>query len=707
MCQYDRVRFAPEVLLDVLRTHPVALIGSEVYDNFYFIPPSDLMSPHVRTLELGHWINNLADRRRNDEFLRESQRFLADIFASIQDGISILDRQFNIIHVNPTMERWYAHAMPIVGRKCYEAYHSRNAPCEVCPTRRALTAGEAAYEVVPKGGPGGEAVGWLDLYAFPLVSGARGSITGVIEYVRDITGRRRAEEDLRETNETLHALVQASPLAIVALDREGGVRMWNRAAEQTFGWTAEEVLGHPLPTLPDDKRQESRELREATLRGESVMGWETRRLRKDGSFIDVNLFAAPLHDTEGRIKGAMVLIADVTQRKRNEEERRRVEERIASAQKLESLGLLAGGIAHDFNNLLVGILGNADLALMEMSQDSRGRPLVSDIRKAALRASELTSEMLAYAGRARFNVGSVDLNALIRELAQLLHASVSKKAVLQFRLADPLPRIWADAVQIRQVVMNLIINASDALGEGEGVITIGTSACDLDGHFPLDECVIKDLAPGAYVGVEVSDTGCGMTDEVKNKMFDPFFTTKFAGRGLGLAAVLGIVRGHGGTIRVTSEPGRGSTFQVFLPCAPGGAESAEKPATATGFSHGTGTILVVDDEPFVRDVVRRSLEGNGFSVLTAEDGAEGVEILRRSGDRIRAVVLDMTMPRMNGEEAFREMRRLWPAMPILITSGYDEQEALDRFSRKDVTGFLQKPFQLQTLVEKVCRAIQG
>ncbi len=388
-------------------------------------------------------------------------------------------------------------------------------------------------------------------------------------------------------------------------------------------------------------------------------------------------------------------------RVRTEEEHHELQSRIQQAQKLESLGVLTGGIAHDFNNLLVGILGNANMALMELSPTSPVKSTLEQIEKAGQRAAELCRQMLTYSGKGQFVMQPIDLIELVKDMSHLLEFSISKKAVLKYNFGRNIPAIDADATQIRQIVMNLITNASDAVDDISGVvnITVGVMECDQEylNHTYLDE----NLQEGCYVYLEVSDTGCGMNEETKAKIFDPFFTTKFTGRGLGLAATLGIVRSHNGAIKVYSEPGRGTTFKILFPCSKKQALRSIDESTALGDWKGSGTVLLVDDEETVRILAKRVLEKVGFTVLIAKNGLEGVELYRKKCDEITLVILDMTMPHLDGEETFREMRRIKKDVCVILSSGYNEQDTTDRFAGKGLAGFIQKPYRPSDLINKI------
>ena len=392
-------------------------------------------------------------------------------------------------------------------------------------------------------------------------------------------------------------------------------------------------------------------------------------------------------------------------RKRGEIEKQRLEAQIRHTQKLESLGVLAGGIAHDFNNLLMGILGNADLALTELPSTSPARAYLKAIETAAHRAADLSRQMLAYSGKGRFLIEPVDLNEVIREMESLLRVSISKTATLRCSLAPGLPAIEADATQMRQVVMNLITNASEAIGENSGQISVATGVIECDPDYLKGTYFEQELPQGPYVFLEVSDTGCGMTREVQERIFEPFFTTKFMGRGLGMSAVLGIVRGHRGAVKIYSEPGRGTTFKILFPAL---AASLRATGTSDGSPaewRGRGIVLLVDDEDVVRTTGRLMLEKLGFQVLIARNGREAIDVFSAKAADIGCVILDLTMPNMDGIETFQELRRIHSGARVIITSGYTEQEVVTRFSGKGIAGFIQKPYTLATLARGLKEAL--
>jgi signal transduction histidine kinase/ActR/RegA family two-component response regulator len=385
-----------------------------------------------------------------------------------------------------------------------------------------------------------------------------------------------------------------------------------------------------------------------------------------------------------------------------------LEARTQQAQRLESLGTLAGGIAHDFNNLLVGVLGNASAALSMLPPDAPARPVVNRIEEAALRATDLVNELMAYAGRSRLEAAPLDLAELIAETTRLLEAAISTKAALICRFESGLAPIKGDAVQIRQVVMNLITNASDALGGTPGTIHIDVKACRLTG---TDDVVARDgvrLPAGEYASLEVADSGCGMDTSTRDQMFEPFFTTRDTGRGLGLAAVSGIVAAHGGAILVDSTPGKGTRISVLFPTTAeqpaATAPAAEAPAATV--SSGGITILIVDDEPMVRDVARMMLEAEGYMVRAAQDGRSALEAMEREGAAISAVLLDVSMPDLNGDEVCRRIHEVYPATPVILTSGHSHEVVARDLGTSAPVSFLQKPYRKAQLIQAIRSATQ-
>ncbi len=532
-----------------------------------------------------------------------------------------------------------------------------------------------------------------------------GEIVGVQGIYRDVTERVRTREALRESEDHYRQLFEGISDLVYVVDKDLRLIAVNERVQTQLGYSREELLGLRFSDICDEESAAAcRERIESALaRGEGR--WEGLRRRKDGTKYPVEVSARRIR-YRGR-PAVMLISRDISERKQAEAERKQFERQLRLAQKLESLGVLAGGIAHDFNNLLMGVLGNASLALMETDPESPVSEYLRQIEGAAQRAAELSGQMLAYSGKGRFVIEPINVTSVVEEMAHLLEASVSKKATLEYRLGSDLPMIEGDVSQLRQVMLNLVSNASDALGDTSGVITISTGRVQGTRQLLDDAYIPDDLPEGPYLYLEVQDTGCGMDAETLSKVFDPFFTTKFTGRGLGLAAVMGIVRGHRATLKVRSLPGVGSVFTVLLPEMQRSLLRPPKAIELPGGWHGSGTVLVVDDENTVRTVTRRVLERAGFTVVLASDGVEGVEAFRTYRDDLVLVLLDMTMPRLSGEEAFREMQRIRADVPVILSSGYNEPDSLDHFSAEGLAGFIQKPYRAQELLVKVRAVLEG
>ncbi len=458
---------------------------------------------------------------------------------------------------------------------------------------------------------------------------------------------------------------------------------------------------------PDDRGRVARTMNEQMPKGSFRI---EHRLHPERVGEDIWVYTQATVDTtdDGRsiVRGT---VQDITERKRSEVERREMQNKMQETQKLESLGLLAGGIAHDFNNILAGIMGNADFALLSANLPPDVEARLRDVVAASKRAGDLTKQLLAYSGKGRFVIEAVDLSGLIQEMAELLSVSVSREHALRLFLAENLPAVEVDVTQIRQVVMNLIINAGEAINHSNGVISITTGTQELSAEYLAGGQLNADLVPGEYVYVEVSDNGMGMPEEVLERIFDPFFTTKFTGRGLGLAAALGIVRGHRGAIKIYSEQSRGTTFKIFLPTTDVEAKAREG-ALAEHDWRGDGVVLVIDDDEAVRDFVSNVLGEFGYEVLIAVDGLAGMAQFSEHRDRIDLVLLDLTMPNMDGKETYAQMRAKRPDVATVLMSGYNEQDATQEFVGKGLAGFLAKPFlvaDLMGIVEMALAARDG
>ena len=477
---------------------------------------------------------------------------------------------------------------------------------------------------------------------------------------------------------------------------------------EVFGYSAEEFLSGAVSygqlIEPEDAERVAREVEVASSGSAKSFVHEPYRVRaRSGAVRWLYDFTQLIRDSDGAVTHYQGYVIDTTERVLAQEEARELERQLFHSQKLESLGVLAGGVAHDFNNLLTGILGQASLAKRRLGQSSEGLAEALDqIELLSRRAAELTQQLLAYSGKGTFVIGPVDLGEVVLGLRGMLEVVLPKKATFVLAL-DPIPAVLGDRTQLQQVVMNLLTNAAEALGDQVGTIRLRTRMVEETAE-SLAALGASSLEPGRYVALEVEDSGCGMTAEVRERLFDPFFTTKATGRGLGMSAVLGIVRGHKGHIGVRSSPGSGSSFKLLLP--PTNESAREEPPSAPAHLPGGGTLLVVDDEASIRQILTALLGYLGYTVLSAENGAHALEIYKKHASEIVLVLMDMTMPVMSGPEALRLLRAQSPTLPIVLSSGYSAHDAARALGCEQATAFLQKPYDAAE-IERVIAAALG
>ena len=645
-------------------------------------------------------------RKRAEEALQKSEKKYKDLFDQSNDGILLHDEQGAILDANnKILEQLGYSRSEILNLRCPQLL----SPGEVERTgkelQKAVISGSCTFETLFRRKNGAEFPVEVSACRFDQEDHAFAQCI-----VRDITERKQAEQELINSQRRLSAVLDTVGEGIITIDSTSSIVMVNQEVQSIWGYTQQELIGNQLYFLMPEKYRPRHSAGMKRYLESGVAHVLGKRLELEGQKRDGSNFPLEIYIKETKVGERLFFTAavrDITERKRAEERQKNFEAKLQQAQKLESLGVLAGGIAHDFNNLLMGVLGHADIALLELAPESPARGELKNITTAALRAAELTKQMLAYSGKGKFVVEALNLSKLVEEMAHLLQVSISKKVVLKYNFGDNLPTIEADASQIRQVVMNLIINASEAVGEKSGVVTVSTSVIEADRSYLSETYLDENLPEGYYVSLEVADTGCGMDEETRKKIFDPFFTTKFAGRGLGLAAVLGIVRGHGGAVKIYTEPQRGTTFKVLFPASRQRVEESAGPSATEQEWRGSGVILVVDDDEPVRTATKMMLEKLGFTVLTAEDGRAALEVFRSRIDEIVVVLLDLTMPHLDGEETFRELRRMRPDVRVILCSGYNEQETTNRFAGKGLAGFIQKPYGLRPLGEKIRQVLEA
>jgi PAS domain S-box-containing protein len=574
-----------------------------------------------------------------------------------------------------------------------------------------------------------------------------GRIRGIRSFLLDITERLRAEQALQLNEKRFRHLMEHSSDIVYGADIHGRFVFFNPAATVLLGYDPEQIVGRSYLDLvrPDFRAQTRRFYRAQLAQNIGDTYFEFPAMTRDGSelwfgqnvqlvregdrtigFQAITRDITRQHRTEeqerhlrdelerrvlertAELQAANALLRrEMEERQKAEEQRKRLEAQIQHAQRLESLGVLAGGIAHDFNNLLTAIMGHASVALYYLTDASPARASIDAVVSASTSAAQLTQQMLAYSGRGKFVVESINLTHLVEETSRFAASLLSKKATVRFNLAADLPLLQGDIAQVRQVLINLLTNASEALNDKPGWIDVNTGSLwasdqDLTAIAPQSA-----LPAGQYVYLEVADSGCGMDQEILGRIFDPFFTTKFTGRGLGLAAVVGIVRGHSGTLQVQSKVGEGSRFRALFPAS----QDAEPAPVYRGESdqqewRGHGLVLVVDDEPTVRDRAAATLRRTGLDVITAVDGHDAIRQFTEHREEIRAVVLDMTMPGLDGIEVMQQISQINPEAKVFLCSGYNLQDLKERLALKGLAGFLRKPYLPRELIRCMCSAFQ-
>ncbi|WP_158514710.1 PAS domain-containing hybrid sensor histidine kinase/response regulator [Gemmatimonas phototrophica] len=603
----------------------------------------------------------------------------------------VLDRQFRIRFVNRATAAYASiDREALVGLNVWDCY----------PTLRDSIFHQAYQRVLDTGTPARferhdlTSDRWESVYAYPADD-------GVIAVLEDVTEQRRNVERLRDSEETLRLAQEAANLGSFHLDLRTDEAFWSDQLIRICGLDPahfDQARIRQTPRLDFVHPEDSPLLREAWRT--AITTGETQRLkhrirRSDGAERHLLTHIMLVRDEDGVPARVVGTSLDISDQVAAELEHQRQDAQMQQAQKLESLGVLAGGIAHDFNNLLVGILGNASLAQLEVHDNPAARESLLEIEHAAQRAAELTRQLLAYAGKGRYVIEAADVTSSIKEMSALLRSAIARSAELEMALSPELPRIDVDLNQFRQVVLSLVTNASDALQEQVGTVQIITGRQQVTPEY-LATCVPGSVAtPGPYVFVEVRDSGSGMDAVTIRRMFEPFFSTKFTGRGLGLAAAMGILRAHRGAIRVYSELGVGTTVKLLFPARDAGPTSN---APVHGWRH-DGHVLLIDDEASVRNVASALLRKRGFRVTEAVDGADGLARFSAQPDQWSLVMLDLTMPVMNGEQTLPALRAVRPSVPVLMMSGYNESDVKRNVGHQ--VGFLQKPFNADELYEAV------
>lgn len=706
LCLYDASRLSASNVADCLCRHPYIVVEGVLCENPEAEQELPLWTENREERELRRLLKGTLVHERLRRVQQERAERLPRMADRTEVGYFRANREGVLEQVNPAWLRMHGFDSldEVVGRH-FSLLPEPESCQETMDCLDRLLAGESvsSADVIRHRKDG--STGYHTISATPIVE--RGVVTGFEGFLIDTTRRRMAEESLRESVECYQLLANHANDLISRHAPDGTYLYASPACRRLFGCEPEDVIGRtPWQFIHAEDRSFVRRAFDQFTRDGGSIRLEYRRRCETGKYIWVETTARAIPGPSGETSEVICVARDASERKMAEQTRVELTERLQRAQKMESLSALTGGIAHDFNNLLMGILGNADLLGGGMPEGSPEGDRIQDIITSAERAADLCKQMLAFSGKGKSRVERLGMNELLQEVADRARLNLPHDVAISCELAADLPEVTADPQQIRQALKNLVSNAIESLGTGGGKVSLRSGAMECTGDYLRSVHLDENLPEGCYAYFDVEDNGCGMDEQTKARMCDPFFSTKFTGRGLGLGVVLGIVQGHLGAFKVDSSPNEGTTIRVLLPAAERRSVPRRSAPQTVEAPKGVRTVLLVDDEDIVRRVAKTMLERLGFAVLCAADGVEALELFKRYRDELAVVLMDVTMPRMNGEEAFREMHALCPTVPVILSSGYDEQEALHRNSENGLAGFIHKPYHLSAL-EDIIRQILG
>jgi len=593
--------------------------------------------------------------------------------------------------INAWMQNLYLDDITIGVKKCYEIFKGRYSPCPLCPAVKTLEDSKAHSNIIPFPSLK-EPDRWLNISTYPLKN-LDGQVDGIVEHVREITESKQAEEALRNSEAKYRELVQNANSIILRRNVEGRITFFNEFAQRFFGYTEDEIIGkNSVGTIVPEKDRAGRDLaamiKDIGLNPAEYSTNENENMRKNGERVWVSWTNKAIRDKNNNIVEILCVGNDVTERKQ-------LERQLRHALKMESIGTLAGGIAHDFNNLLMTILGNTSLMLLNTDSGDPNYKKLKTIEKQIESGSKLTSQLLGYARKGKYELKPMNLNDLVKDSFEIF-GRTRKDISIKSELSPDLLPVEADRNQIEQILWNLYINAADAMPEGGDFIikTFNTDHIEMGLNLYIQK-------PGKYVLLTVTDTGIGMDRETRERIFDPFFTTKEMGRGtgLGLASAYGIIKGHDGYIDVESKKGEGTTFSVYLPASEKTAKDAvDLPKMVV---KGTETVLLIDDEENLLDVGRELLKTMGYKVFSARDGREALEVYKKNKDKTDIIILDMIMPNLSGGRVYDELKEINPDVKVLLSSGYSIDGQAADILQRGCNGFIQKPFSINELSGKL------
>lgn len=650
-------------------------------------------------------VRDITDRIRAESALAHSQARLKLLLGSLTDGFVVTDLGGRLVEFN----RAYVDTLGYTEEELLRLTY-----CDLTPEKWHALELKIVQDEMLRGGSTSvyeKEYRKKDGTVFPVelrtsvVRDGKGTAVGLCAIVRDTTERKRAQDILRQTNEYLQALIQSSPLAIIAMDLVGNVTLWNPAAERMLGWWSEEVVGRFLPMVPPEKKAEHVALRMRVLQGESFRDIEVDRWKKDGSSVRLSVTTAPLRDSQGKIAGIMSVNVDITERRKAALERERLQTQLIQAQKMEAVGHLAGGVAHDFNNILTAIMIYLENLRDEPNLSPQIKDALDQLELAANRGSNLTRQLLSFSSRQIAQKRTIEFGSLLGNLLKMLRRLLGDNVALEVHNASEPLWVHADGGMLEQVVMNLVVNARDAMPKG-GRITLATQSLDI----PANALPVRQEAkPGRYMCLTVTDCGIGMDEVTRGQLFEPFFTTKEPGKGtgLGLATVDNIVKRHDGWVNVESVVGRGTTFKVYLPIS--SVDTAVGIDENVRASRGNGeTILFVEDDIIVARQSIALLRRAGYRVLESSNGPDALRLLSEQNQRIDLLLTDMIMPKeLSGLELTQLLRQRQTDLKVIITSGYALEMPKADWAESEGVTFLPKPFSGNTLIAAVRRCLDG
>ncbi|MEW6456816.1 MAG: MEDS domain-containing protein [Acidobacteriota bacterium] len=707
ICQYNESRFSPNILAKILYTHPLLILGENTYENFFYIPPEEFIRFESK-ISLETYQRMLNRIKEKDEI--ESHYYT--LFQGIPDSIFIFDPEtYRIIDVNDMALKKYGwekeellnrSVLDIIPpedikmvREIIQKIKTQEGFVSTFGIRHQKKDSSIMYRNV---NVKNIKIKIKDrIYRLAIVSDIAEKIKSEREKEKSYENFQKLYSELLESQVLLNAFINSSVDGIVIVDENNIIKRWSKGAEKIFGWKEEEVKEKRLDLIVGgDRIEEAKKFSNEVLKHSKTIEVETLRYRKDGEPVFVHFTASPVL-IENKFRGGIAIYRDITHRKKAEEEVKILQEDLFQARKMEALGTLAGGIAHDFNNILQVILGNLELAKMDVDKAHPVYSRLDRIEKTSERASELTQQILGFARKGKYEIKNINVNDIISDVTKILLRTFEKTIEIKTNLDKNLASIEGTSGQIQQSILNVCMNAREAMPEG-GKLLIATENVYLDEAFTKTHVGSKH---GNYVMISISDTGIGMDRDILSRIFEPFFTTKENGTGLGLSMVYGIVKNHDGYIDVASEEGKGTTVKIYFPALLNSPEkikifNEEKQET---ISSGSGRILVVDDEELIRDLASDILKVLGYDVILAKDGMEAINIYKNEKDKIDLVLLDIIMPKLSGKETYLELKKINPDVKVIISSGYSKDGYAQEILDEGAHGFIQKPYQINQLGE--------